>query len=395
MNEYKYRQRFHALALGTTGIFTGALIQYLPFTARKLGATITMIAMLTALPRIAQLTALLYAHLFKNLPSTLRYSIPRIIACFILLALTLTTSPTFFVSIGMIGSFFLMISETFYGKLIDDLYPPSHRGRFLSLPMTIATFTTITSNFIAGRLLDLRPDNYHKVFLISALLGIIGGLLFLKIPVSVASAKSKVKLISRDVLTPLRDKPFLLWTLLYTLTTLPYWFVVPAKPVFFNDELGINYTAFGTIMVMFNGATLLAILFSGKMIDRWGSPIMMAVSWSGIGISYLILGLSHTFPLALLTQLIEGVSMGINDIAWYPAVLGFAPRQKVNQYIGVYMTFYGLRAVIGPLVGGILINSLAGGSRTTLLISGLLITSLAILIALSHKQLKSSNYKEG
>lgn len=389
MDQYKQRQRFHILAAASAGLFAGGLFQYLTFAARRMGASVSMVALLTALPRVAMLTAFLYAHWFDHVPSNRRMATPRIIGALVLMLLTLTTDPFWFVFVGIVGSFFLLVSQTFYGSLLADLYPSTHRGRFLVMPMVAWMVTVMMSNAAAGRLLDLHPGNYRFVFFACALAGVGAGFLFMKIPIAPSSAPCEPVTKMKDLFHVFRDKPFLTWTVIYSITAFPYWLAVPALPIFFNDELMFSYATFGVTQIVFNGAMLLAFLGAGRLVDRWGSPAVMALAWSGIALGLLMLGRCNTLGIVLLAQALHGAGMGLNDMAWYPVILEFAPRDKVSRYMGTYITFCGLRALIGSWLGGVLINSFAGDSRIVLMIAGIAILPGCLLIALSLRWLNS------
>lgn len=389
MNEYRIRQRFHIVTGALNGVFLGGLYQYLGFTSRRLGATVGMIAMLTALPRIANLTAFLYAHRFDHIPSTMRNGVPQIVCCLVFAGLAATAGPLAFVWVAIIGSFFLAAGNTFYGGLLADLYPATHRGRFLAMPLAATMLTTILMNLAAGRLLDAHPESYRAVFLFCATAGVAAGLVIAKIPIADVRGETEHENFWKETVCVLRDRSFLSWTILYSLTAFPYWLAVPAFPVFFNDELGLSYAAFGLTQIALNGSMLLAFMGGGRLIDRYGSPVMMGIAWFGLAGSLFGLSASRSLGMAAAAQALHGACMGINDIAWYPVILEFAPRKKIGAYMGVYVTFAGLRSLIGSWLGGVLVNSLGGDSRTALFVAAAMTMPGCLLIIINLKRLNA------
>ena len=67
------------------------------------------------------------------------------------------------------------------------------------------------------------------------------------------------------------------------------------------------------------------------------------------------------------------------DMAWYPVVLEFAPRHSVDRYMGVYMSVFGLRAIIGGVLSATLMELTASGSRLALLTAAILMARDAML----------------
>lgn len=386
MKEYRDRQRFHILASILTGLFMGGLVQYLAFAARRLGASVTMVAMLTALPRVVLLTSFLYAHWFEHLPSTLRTGLPRIAGCLVLACLAFTADPFWFIVIGILGNVGLLVAHMHYGNLVDDLYPATHRGRFLSSTLAAGLLATMAANFAAGSLLDCDPASYRVVFVVCAALGAGGGIVFALIPIA-RKARSQPVVDFHELALAFRDRKFLRWMVLYSLTTLPFWIAVPAYPVFFNDELGLDYGRFGLTQIVLNGCMLATFLAAGHALDRWGSIVLMGLAWLGVAAGEITLGLCHNLGTALAAQAVGGVALALNDLAWFPVVLEFAPREKVNRYMGVHMTFFGVRSLVGAWLAAVLMQHLPGGSRTALILAGLLTLPGALAILLLRRRL--------
>ena len=247
------------------------------------------------------------------------------------------------------------------------------------------------ANFAVGRLLDAGEGNYRAVFPAFALIGILGGLVITRIPVDLPPRGRGVAAALRDTLSAFRDRPFITWTVIYSVTTFPFWLGVPAIPVFLSDELRLSYTMFGVAGVVFNGAMLAGFLGGGRLVDRWGSVAVMAAAWTGVGVAHLTLGVCRTAGLAFAAQAVNGVCLAMNDLAWFPAVLEFAPRRKTSAYMGVYVSFYGLRSLIGASLSGVAMRALPGGSRTALVIAGALILPGCLVLVMNLKRLKGQS----
>ena len=58
--------------------------------------------------------------------------------------------------------------------------------------------------------------------------------------------------------------------------------------------------------------------------------------------------------------------------------------------MGVHASFFGARAVVGPLIGGAAMGCLPGGSRTTLLLVGVLILPGAAAIWLLRGRMRAA-----
>ena len=380
MAVYYRRQRLHIVAAALNGLFQGGLVQYLAFAARSVGASVMAIAGITAFQGVASAIAFSYAHRFDHIPSNRRTAIPQAMAAILFIGLAFTRSAHGFVVLAACGMFLFMSARPFTGSLIGDLYPARRRGQFLGPVMVAATLAAMAANGIAGWLLDRNSESFRWVFPLFALIGVAAAGAIARIPLAPGAQRGPCERAPGDMFSPLHDRRFLLWSILYTATTLPFWIGVPAIPVFFRDELAVGYGHFGLAQLALNGGMLVSFLFAGRLIDRRGSVVMMSAAWLGVSAAYGILGISSSAGVGIAALGLYGLSLGINDLAWFPVALQFAPREQASRYMGIHTTFFGVRSIIGSLIGGVMMEYLPGGSRTAILLAAALVLPGAVAI---------------
>ena len=109
-------------------------------------------------------------------------------------------------------------------------------------------------------------------------------------------------------------------------------------------------------------ATLLA---AGRLNDRYGSRVVLAVG----GVAFLVLtaasGLAPSFELLVAARVGQGIAGGILYTVSLAIVVTAFPPERRAWAIGVYFTSGAFGAVIGPVVGGLLTD--LGGWRLVFL----------------------------
>jgi hypothetical protein len=73
-------------------------------------------------------------------------------------------------------------------------------------------------------------------------------------------------------------------------------------------------------------------------------------------------------------------------------VLEFAPADRVDRYMGLYMTVFGVRVLLGGLISGTLMELGPMGSRSTLLIASVtVLVGVAGMFALRRRAARAES----
>ena len=109
----------------------------------------------------------------------------------------------------------------------------------------------------------------------------------------------------------------------------------------------------------------------------------MLACWTLLGVGTLVMVCAPSYEWALVGQCLSGFGMAGNSLAWYPVVLEFAPVDKVDRYMGVYMTAFGVRVFVAVLISGALMQSGPLGSWDSLAIaSAIMLLGVAGMFAM-------------
>ena len=362
----------HTAAWLLLGLFGGSVVQQLGFIVRKTGGSPALAAIVVTGPYVASALAVLYVPWLERYPARPLVSVPRIISGALFLLTAACVGPISLAVVAVAALTVHYAGDAFYGRLLGELYPPESRGRSLSLPMLVQAAAVAGMSALAGKALGSSEAAYRWFLPAGAMLGTIGGALVLRLPAGAeaqAPERAGLKAALREVAA---NRPFLMWTAIYFVTTLGFWVSQAAKPVYFRDMLGFDYWENGVAVGGYSAALCVGCRMWGKLLDRFRSLRTMTVSWLLFGCGVLITAGASSFEWAVVGQCVSGFGMAGNSLAWYPVVLEFAPAGKVDRYMALYMTAFGVRVLMGGCVSGVLMQMGATGSRTALLVASVI-----------------------
>ena len=215
------------------GLFLGSVRAQLGFILRTLGAAPALVPLAVNGPFAASLLAVLYVPWFAPYRARSLVAIPRIAGAALLLPAALCTGPFGLAVIALIALTVHHTADVFYGRLLSQLYPAETRGRLLSLPLLVQAAAAACMALAAGWILRDSPSAYRWLVPAGSVLGGMAGVVILRFPVrEEAPPRERVALGTwlRDVSA---NRPFLIWTIVYFVTTVGFWLADCAKPVFF------------------------------------------------------------------------------------------------------------------------------------------------------------------
>ncbi len=94
----------------------------------------------------------------------------------------------------------------------------------------------------------------------------------------------------------------------------------------------------------------------GKLFDRMNFFTLRIVLNIGFAIGIVTFYTGNSLPGLITGALIFGVSVAGGDVAWSLWVTKFAPPERVAEYMAVHTCLTGLRGIIAPLVGFLLLS---------------------------------------
>lgn len=128
--------------------------------------------------------------------------------------------------------------------------------------------------------------------------------------------------------------------------------LVPILPLFATGTLHITQDQYGYVMIAGGVATVLFLVPSGKLSDRFGIRPFLLLGFAGSGLSILGLSLVKGLPMAILIALLIGISYALLLPAWNATLARRIPPSQEGVGWGTFSSLEGIGVMLGPALGG-------------------------------------------
>ena len=175
----------------------------------------------------------------------------------------------------------------------------------------------------------------------------------------------------------------ILWFAMFVIAV-GFGMVVPILPVFARD-LGASGLWLGLAFSGFAVTQTPLTPVMGRLGDRWGRrPFIVA----GLGIYVFVgigLALADTFQAVAALRMVMGVGGACMFTSALATIGELAPRGREGRYMGLFMVSFTSGFGIGPLIGGLLKDSV-GVDAAFLTLAGAAVFALLLVVALMPSQ---------
>src|SRR5216117_4002053 len=157
------------------------------------------------------------------------------------------------------------------------------------------------------------------------------------------------------------------------------WIQTPAHPLLLVDVLHVSTAQVGVFAAAAAAATLVGGAWWGGLVDRRSSLDALWMMYLVGAATPAICALAWN-PWLLVASSVTDALVGIGlDVVWLMVVIDIAGPTRAAQYVAIGATLAGVRGVLGPLLGGLLIGAL--GVRAVYLVAFALMGGAAWLVA--------------
>jgi len=281
------------------------------------------------------------------------------------------------------------------------------RGAVFGWGALAANLTSAATAVVVGKMLDAAPGRYGVVY---AAIGAIGFLYPLALaslprpahdatpdPRAVFFAVPRLPLgpirwrrLAGALLVPFRDaavtfgrdRAYFWYEMNFMIYGVAYLMLVPVVPLYFVNELDLSYQAISSSRVLI--ATLGVALLSpaaGKLMDRLHPVGLATVSNAVIAFYPVMLALIAPWFAArpdlgaYLAFAVYSVGMAGVNVGWNVGSISFAPDGQGGHYQGIHVALVGIRGLIGPAVGFVVLRLL--GFREVFVLAALVFMAAA------------------
>ncbi|MBN1645340.1 MFS transporter [Candidatus Woesearchaeota archaeon] len=369
---------------GLWAAYEGFNAAFLAAFALALGATNTIIGILSAVPFIAAiLSQIPGAKLIEYFSRKKVYIIFTSISRMLWIAMVL--APYLFSKyplVIIVLAYFLIrfteyITDPAWTTTAADITPVKQRGILFGTRNMFLVGGMMAASTIAAFYLDLFPKNspygFTSIFIIGILIGLLATSQFarIKIPKYKDHKHHKIKeFFSRKTLKPFTSVIFF-FNFSYALAS-------PLFVVYILRNLGLSYKIYiGTIII----SSILKIIANrhwGKITDRYGDKpvaVICILGTSLVPFFYLFITPS-TLWLLIPAQIISGIAWAGVDLSVFNLLLDFtSPKTRATE-VAQHNMMASIPLIFAPVIGGILADNvkyfIISGIPFVFLVSGIL-----------------------
>ncbi len=250
-------------------------------------------------------------------------------------------------------------------SLVADLVPENIRGRFFSSRNTAMGIAALLISPLAGRIiigvnerLDSPFAGYQASFFLAFAIGMVSTLVFIRIREPQQQATDRPAHVRGDLRRVLRNnKAFVGLTISALVWNLALQVAVP----FFNPYLVTAFNAsalvIGVLAAISSLSALVGMRFWGRLLDRRSSYWVQTIT--GLIIPFAPLAwafITASWQVAIINVFTGFLWAGFN-MANFNLLLELTPDEQRPRAVALYQTVVFGSAVIGPLIGGLLVDS--------------------------------------
>ena len=331
------------------GVFYACVIPFTQVVLRRLGASVDMLALYTALLFVGSVFTSFSIVLMRR-----RRTINIIVFCWLLgrslfLLTAFVTGATQLMAIGIV--FWLL--EAFvipaYTRVIQKIYPESGRGKVMSTVRMGRVSVILLVTPLAGWALD--RVGYQVLFPIGALFGILATYLFTRIDLDEGELPPRQTKAFSDLWQIIRsDRNFAVYLVSYSLFGLGGLLSWPLYPVVQVDRLQLSYSEIGLLGLVESVTWFFSYLLWGRTIDkRGGLFVVRAISAISI-VTPLTYMSAQSLWMLMPSAIARGLGMAGFELGRISAGIQLADPERVTEYAAIQSTVVGLRGLVAPVI---------------------------------------------
>jgi predicted MFS family arabinose efflux permease len=363
-------------------LFTGFASLTTPFVGlilrRELGATPLQLSVMSAAGGACLLLSLAWARALYGRPPLPYLVWPSFVARGVFLLVPLASSAWSFVSLVVAANVFAAAAGPAQAAVVERLYPRAARGRALGLVRMAGAALGVGLALAAGQLFE-RVD-YRVIFPVAAVLGMAACLRqrWLPVPGVVEDGEGTSGGLRQAWAAVRDDDVFRRLLVASFLFGAGCWIQTPAHPLLLVDVLHVSTAQVGVFAAAGAAATLVGSAWWGGLVDRRSSLDALWMMYLVGAATPAICALAWD-PWVLVASSVTDALLGIGlDLVWMMVVIDIAGPSRAAQYVAIGATLAGVRGILGPLLGGLLIGAL--GVRAVYLVALALMAGAAWLV---------------
>jgi len=261
----------------------------------------------------------------------------------------------------LVTAFGLMsnMSRPAYSAMMADIVAPADRLRAFSLHYWAVNLGFAVAPVLAGLLAGV---GYQLLFYVDAATTFVFAVLvFLRVPESRPHLDENVEANSGTMRDVLQDRVFLAFTLLTFGFALIFMQHMSTLPVQMGED-GLSPAQYGKVIALNGVLIVLVTVPLTTWLQRFETATVLAVAMLFIGGGFALTALAHTPQEYAATVAVWTIGEVIGAAVGPTVVASLSPTHMRGRYQGVFGFAFAAGALIGPLLGGSVYDSLGSSA---------------------------------
>ncbi len=331
------------------------IITFLPIVLRRSGASTEQVAYYFAITTLGLLTTNVSMWLMRRFGMK-----PVILICWLVGRGSFLLTAFAFNATSLLAIFTLFwLLETWpspaYVQTIQIIYPIEQRGRILAAVRVGLVALSLGLTPLAGWILD--HWGYRVLLPFAGISGIGSSLIFYslmrKIPNTMTESTSHVISPMQILKSDSRMRFYLAGLFLFGLGAL---MAAPLFPIIQADRLNLSYSVIGLLGFVQSLFWFLGYLFGGRMLDRMGGIRTLQIVFALNAIVILPYIWASQGWMLLPSFIAAGLVTAGADLAVLYTISHLAGPELTPDYVALNSTISGLRGLLGPFIGSVLVS---------------------------------------
>jgi MFS family permease len=366
---------YYTLSMSLLAVMNGVFSIGMVVLKKSLGASEIQLGVISAIGPMSLLLGIFGGELVRGRDRRPAIALFGVISrgAFLLFALVQSA----WVYVGVASIFFCgnALQAPAVTTLWQSNISPQRRSALWGLTVSLTTLIAVAFALFAGWMLDLNAMAYRWLFPLAGVLGLLSVLVLLRMPqrgrhrhtrthrptareVFVAPIQLFIRTLKGDPFFRHFEAAFFLYGCAFMLLT-------PVLPNYIVDLAHMSYEKASLCegVLLQIGSIGLSVAW-GRMMDRTTPSATCARVFCLLSLfpAILLAGLflgKQGFPLqyvVYLGYLVYGIGMSGLGVAWNLAPITFAGKTDASAYTGAHITLTGLRGVIAPMTGALLLQ---------------------------------------
>jgi hypothetical protein len=348
-------------AAAAWGLYSGLALSLLSIIGRRIGVSAGGLALMLSMPFAGAFGSFFTGHLAARRRKMPFVFWPNLAASLVLMLAAFARRPAFYVAV--VSAWYVLngLSGPAYASIVRANYGEANRGRLMGYLRIAITSLVAVFSFVAGQVLDLHPDAYRVLLPAGAFFGTANAFLFRRIrvradhahglPAGGATLRSTLSRV-------LRDRSFIMFEVLVSFASMPDKLGIPLEPILLVDEIKIDYRSAGLVLGTLTSVVNMLGFWLISRLARKGRALTMFPALFGLlAIRWAVLAMATRVPHLVPAGICSGLMNPGFELITLFAIMEFAPGPELPSYIGVHNALWGIRGLIGPALGTLVVES--------------------------------------